>query len=605
MSQNRPTRVESANLPIALRHPTQTVASPTPPRAGTLRNRRVLSWSMAVVVAAAVGACGPSVVTGQIPVAGHDLGRRYDYGWAPARDDLSPAELLDARLGAFARAVEQYRLVAPGELPPVYLDTEGLDSAITRELAQVEDRAEVSVHIRDIASGEVLFDYFGDRQLIPASNNKLVTASAALALMGPSFTFETTAYRSGDTLFLRGTGDPLLFEDDLRVLAEDVATRVDLDAIDHLVVDESLFSARRFGPGYSEEGPGFAYTAPSGALSLEFNTVEVTAYDVRGSRRPAVRISPQNGYVEVHNRAVVGKKDTLRIESQARGDKTRIEISGTYPASRTAVRVRRRVFDPALFTGSTFAELLGEQGHNGELTIEHGTVALDAEPVGEHQSPPLHEIISEGLAYSNNFISEQLLRALGGAMTGKPGAWDNGREVVEGFWAALGNDPAELVFENGSGFSRNGRVSTSGLVDLVDVAYRVAPNHGLVDSLPIAGEEGTLKARLRSSGRRVRAKTGTLAGVSGLTGVILGETSDEPQLAFSILINARDDGGPLNADQRRAVEDAIVMWVLFYLDDFESRRGFLSFQPMWVYGEAMRQGEARAEVAAQGGGPDL
>lgn len=525
--------------------------------------------------------------------------RPYRYVWAPARRAVTSEEMLDARLGAFARAVEQYRLVAPGSMAPVFLDVEGLSAAITRELEAVEDRAEVSVHIRDIPSGEVLFDYFGDRQLIPASNNKLVTASAALALLGPTYTFETTVYAAQDTLYLRGSGDPLLFEEDLRVLAEDVSTRVDLSAIERIVVDESLFSAMKFGPGYSEEGPGYAYTAPSSALSFEFNTVEATVYPVGGSRRPAVRVTPENAYVEVRNRSTVGKKDSLRVESAALDGRTRIDVSGTYPSSRSAVRVRRRVFDPALFTGYTFAEIVAQLVGHEAVPVSAGVVPLEAVPVGKHESPPLHEIVSEGLAYSNNFIAEQLLRTLGVEMTGKPGGWDNGREVVEGFWAALGNDPSELVFENGSGFSRNGRVSTSGLVDLVDVAYRVAPKLGLVDSLPIAGEEGTLKARLRSSGRRVRAKTGTLAGVSGLTGVILGETTSEPQLAFSILINARDDGAPFNADQRRDVEDAVVMWVLHYLDDFESRRGYLSFKPVWVYGESMSQ----AEVAAQGGGP--
>jgi D-alanyl-D-alanine carboxypeptidase/D-alanyl-D-alanine-endopeptidase (penicillin-binding protein 4) len=115
--------------------------------------------------------------------------------------------------------------------------------------------------------------------------------------------------------------------------------------------------------------------------------------------------------------------------------------------------------------------------------------------------------------------------------------------------------------------SRNGRVTTAGLVDLLSAAYRTrSGSHSLIDALPVAGEPGTMQYRLRMSGKRVRAKTGTLSGVSGLTGVITSE-SGAPQVAFSILIN-----GELPAKHRRHVEDGIVTVVLGALDAFETER---------------------------------
>jgi D-alanyl-D-alanine carboxypeptidase/D-alanyl-D-alanine-endopeptidase (penicillin-binding protein 4) len=112
--------------------------------------------------------------------------------------------------------------------------------------------------------------------------------------------------------------------------------------------------------------------------------------------------------------------------------------------------------------------------------------------------------------------------------------------VVQAYWGALGLPADALVFENGSGFSQRGRVTTTALVDLISVA--ASGNNGLLSALPVAGEHGTLRARLRRSGKRVRAKTGTMDGISGLSGVITAEDG-APQVAFSILSNVRPRGG--------------------------------------------------------------
>jgi D-alanyl-D-alanine carboxypeptidase/D-alanyl-D-alanine-endopeptidase (penicillin-binding protein 4) len=186
----------------------------------------------------------------------------------------------------------------------------------------------------------------------------------------------------------------------------------------------------------------------------------------------------------------------------------------------------------------------------------------------------LAEVLDLGLAYSNNFIAEQVLRTLAWRMTGEPGGWTAGEDILRGYWSALGNDPDGIVIENGSGLSRTGRLTTTGLVDLLAMAARgKGPGQSLIDALPVAGEPGTLRARLRLSGKRVRAKTGTLDDVSGLTGVITAEDGT-PQIAFSILINARDVAR-LDAPVRRAIEDRIVTSTLFALDDYEAKQSGL------------------------------
>ena len=141
--------------------------------------------------------------------------------------------------------------------------------------------------------------------------------------------------------------------------------------------------------------------------------------------------------------------------------------------------------------------------------------------------------------------------------------------MVQAYWETLGLPSGALVFENGSGFSQRGRVTTSALVDLIAVAHRVQGQEGLLSALPVAGADGTLRARLRRSGKRVRAKTGTMDGISGLSGVITSEDG-VPQVAFSILSNLR--AGEASGPARKRVEDRIVMAVLKALDAWAVQR---------------------------------
>lgn len=537
-----------------------------------------------------------------------------------------PVDVLEARLAALASRVEAASANVE-DLPEVAFDVEALRSDIEHAIARIQDRAQVSVHVRDLESDRVLFDYYGTALLNPASNHKLLTSSAALELLGPDYVFETRVLLVDESLVLVGEGDPTIDADALQMLANEVAERIPVATLSEIVVDDSAFSPRSFGPGYSDEGVGASYEAPSGALSLNFNTVEVTVYPV--GRKAAVKLEPDSTHLIVDNRARIGGGTSdleIRAERELKvavGDATadvpresvltKIEVVGNLARGSRGYKVRRRVLDPGMFTAGAFALMLAEASQSEQLPVRVGTIGpldletldsleehgdgealelpIELEPVDGHSamlvarrhSPPLIEVVGGVLAYSNNFAAEQLLRTLGWRMTGDPGDWDNGSEVVRGYWIALGNDPDALVFENASGLSRTGRVTTSALVDLMAVATRTqTAGASLIDALPVAGREGTLRTRLRRSGKRVRAKTGTLDGVSGLTGVITSEAG-VPQVAFSILINVHEDNR-LAADSRRKIEDRIVMDVLEHIDGWAATRStlILDLEPLPV-----------------------
>ena len=478
------------------------------------------------------------------------------YRWAPSQvAEQAPSEgALVRRFAGLAAHLSPAEGSAFSDQTQVSLD--GI-------VARAARRADVSVHARDLRTGAVLYDHAGLDPLNPASNQKVVTAAVALELLGPDHVFETEVLRDGRDLVLRGAGDPVLDGDDLQAMAMIVAEQLELGDVERILVDDTAFDARRFGPGYradttpAADTPGASHEAPSGALSVDFNTLEVRIVAVAGERQPRVQVAGAGAHVVVRNDAVVGRRGGLAVRTYAEGDKTVVHVRGSMSRNARPQLVRRRVTDPGLHAGTVFAERLAEQWQAEALPVERGRAAAGAESLVVNDSAPLDEVLDRGLAYSNNLIAEQVLRAMAGYVFDEPGSWRAGVDIVEAYWRGLGRDDG-AVFENGSGLSRRGRLTTRGVVDVLVAAAAETPS--LLDALPGPGEPGTLRGRLGRARGRVRAKTGTLDGVSGLSGVLFDEHG-QPAVAFSILVNAHD-GAFMPAAARRRVEDRLVLAML-------------------------------------------
>lgn len=468
------------------------------------------------------------------------------------------SEANDPQRGPWATTIEARlaELATQEPRPPVRHPSVRLPEDRLRRLAESLSDAELGISVRDLRTGDELFSWHGEATLNPASNQKLVTASAAIELLGADFRFETTVRRHGDTLYLVGGGDPSLQTEDLAALVARLPAAA-LRGVERIAYDDSMFSPERFGPGYASDGPGYSYMAPSGALSLQFNTIEIAVRPLAGGRTQ-VAVSPACAHVDVHNTARTrGRRHATSVRTTAAGERTRVDVAGSVAAQEGTFRIRRRITDPGAFTASVFARMIAARHGGPELPLARATAPREAELVATHRSAPLSEVLVSGLKYSNNFTMEQVLRTLGHLASEAPGDWHNGTEIVRRFWAALGEDVDAVWFENGSGLSAHGRVSARALTRLVQ--RWVAPTgepRPIVEALPIAGREGTLHDRLQRTRGRVRAKTGTLTGATALTGVI-SDAHGSPTLGFSILVN-----GPVSPHRARSAQDRLVRVLL-------------------------------------------
>ncbi len=418
------------------------------------------------------------------------------------------------------------------------------------------DGARTGIHIRSLSDGKVLFDRNSDELFNPASNMKLLTTAAALHFLGPSYLFRTEIRRDPDFsdgvvhghLYVRAWGDPTLTTEAMFGLVNEIALRGVEEVRGNIVIDDRFFDDVTEGPGWEEESGDPAYAAPIGAFSVNFNTFVVRVLPGDRSGAPArARVWPDIDMFDTRVQATTrGRRTRTRLwvgTSESAGDSIDVLVRGRIAKDATAGRsYRRRVHDPSRFAGGMLARMLEMRGikvrgrvRRGPLP-ETGTVA-----VVTHYSPPLAEITGLLNKYSNNFIAEQILKTLGAEILEAPGTWEKGTDVIARFLNELGVPEEAYRLGNGSGLNDVNRVTPAVITQVLSHMYRrfdVRPE--FVASLAVAGQSGTIGGRFANTAAvsRIRAKTGSLRGVSTLSGYAV--TRDDRVLAFSIMMNGYD-----------------------------------------------------------------
>lgn len=414
--------------------------------------------------------------------------------------------------------------------------------------------ASCSVTIADQATGRILYDYHGQRLMIPASNQKLMTSIAALDLLGPKYQFPTTVGTTGTIdgevlkgdLLVVGGGDPnlsgRLYNDQItavfdywaQVLRKKGITKITGD----LVADASFFDAEFIHPDWPKDQLLRWYCAPVAALSANDNCLLLTVKPGPNAGAPAlVNIAPDVGYVRLVNRCKTeGKRVIVHIDfdKEARV----LTAIGSIPASVSDWSTDVTIPAPPLWTATIFAASLKKAG------IRLGGRVCAATPADGRR--PVHKLIlfQTDLARtvqvmntrSQNFYAEQVFKTVG-AVKGASGSWAAGRKVITGWATEAGIDPKSFTIADGSGMARDNRLSTSAIVQLLRRADGAAYRQAFWRSLPVSGDRGTLERRLKEKpyGGHVWAKTGYLSGVGALSG--FATTRAGRGVVFSIIVN--------------------------------------------------------------------
>ncbi|HET97800.1 MAG TPA: peptidase S13 [Desulfurivibrio alkaliphilus] len=341
--------------------------------------------------------------------------------------------------------------------------------------------------------GQIVAARNPERLLVPASTWKIATGLLALERLGPDYRFATHFHLAQGDLFIRGFGDPLLVSEEVALIAARLSG-LGVKEIGDIVLDDTFFQLERERPA----GAGVSrrsYDAANGALVVNFNTINITV-DQQGGVGSAEEQTPTLPVMRAKGRGMPPGTHRINLSQQRRYSQE--------------------------YCGELFAEMLRRQGVRVNGTIRAGAVPAGAQPVYRHLSTrPLSETVAAMLLYSNNFIANQLLLASGAATFGEPATWDKGRESLRLHLEKLGLKEGSFMVEEGSGLSRENRITPSALLRLLELFRPYA------QLLP--ADQGRL------------LKSGTLTGVYAYAGYFNnGGTLDPFVLILNQSANRRD-----------------------------------------------------------------
>jgi len=422
------------------------------------------------------------------------------------------------------------------------------------------ETALVGIMVQSVKTGEILYQQHANTMMMPASNEKIPTAAAALMKFGPDFQFKTKLYATGSIadsvlhgdLVIVGSGDPaigyrfcekkdtcLIFRQWVNALTVRGIKKIQ----GNLIGIDDVFDDEFYGYGWAAMNFSSAYSAQINGINFNENYAQITIEADSISQEIHYTIFPDCGYVHLISdiRVIADQKQESPISIERIEGTNDIKITGKMkPGDRYKESVS--VHNPTMYFLSGLRNEFAKFGIEiSGKNIDHDDLPdtqslADAQLIYTHHSPPLSEILHVLLKKSQNLYAECLVKALGNHF-GTTGSFEEGMKIIKNTLERFGLEKESYQFLDGSGLSRYNYISPHHLVKILRGMYY--HDHGEIfrNYLPIAGIDGTIDYRLKRTvaQKNISAKTGTISNVRSLSGYA--QTQDDEVLAFSILVN--------------------------------------------------------------------
>jgi D-alanyl-D-alanine carboxypeptidase/D-alanyl-D-alanine-endopeptidase (penicillin-binding protein 4) len=437
---------------------------------------------------------------------------------------------------------------------------------LTRLLDPVLDRlastgAVLHARVVELPSGRELYAHNADQACMPASNLKLVTSAAGLDLFGPKHTFKTWLAMDGNDLWIIGTGDPA--PGDYRLTkargetpvtmlacwAAALADRGIREVPGDIVYYDRAFESQQTHPTWKYFLLHW-YAAPVSGLNFNDNSVDITVLPTEPGTPARFEVMPPARDIQVTNECTtVAEKGSPAIVKLAGGNI--YKLSGT--CHQRAELISKPVDDPGAFFADAMRTQLAAKGITVKGRIRRcetplgGTIPPPADKIVAVCETPITDVIARINKNSQNLFAECLCKLTGKEWEARqghdvPGSWANGSEAVHAFVKRCDIDDKPLVVADGSGLSRDNRVTARLLTDLLATMASRPDADVFRASLAISGVDGSIRDRMSDIKGQVLGKTGYIGEVSSLSGYI--KTQAGGWLAYSFIYN----GIPEKAD---------------------------------------------------------
>ena len=463
-------------------------------------------------------------------------------------------------MGRVSRAIASLLLVAA--LGPA-LARERLPAAVEQALqrAQVPPEALVVV-VQDATRGTQSLAWQPRLAVNPASVVKLATTYAALDLLGPSWQWMTPVWLLGrlnqgvleGDLVIKGSGDPKLVVERLWLLLRRVRQMGVREIRGDIVLDRSAFVVPEQSPADFDGERLRPYNVQPDALLLNYKSVLLNFVPGPPRTDAAVVAEPPLGGVRIDDSVTLsnGPCNDWRAGLKAEfDDPSRIRFAGSYPAACGEKQWPVAYADPASYNARAIRALWAEAGGQLGGQVRDGAAPAGTAPTFEVASPPLADVVRDINKYSNNVMAQQLFLTLGLTQRGV-GSPETARDVLRQWFAErFGDAASDAAIDNGSGLSRQTRISAQTLARLLMHAWASPVMPELAASLAVSGRDGTMR-RSQAPAGRAHLKTGSLRDVAGVAGYVLADNGRRYVLVA--IVNHP------NANAARPALDALVQW---------------------------------------------
>ena len=456
--------------------------------------------------------------------------------------------------GALSLAAALACQAAAARLPPeVY-------AALER--AKVPPQA-LSVLVQDAGGTRTRLAWHADTPVNPASLTKLLTTYAALDLLGPAYTWTTPVWLQGSVtdgvldgnLVIKGSGDPKLVPERLWLMLRRVQQLGVREIRGDIVLDRTAFSVPEQSPADFDGEPLRPYNVRPDALLLAYRSVLLSFTPDAARGMALVGFEPPMSGVLVDTSVPLGSGPCNDWRGELRADFSdpqRVRLGGSFPAACGEKTWALAYADPRSFNDRLVSALWRDLGGKLGGGVRDG-LAPATRPHFELVSPALSEVVREINKFSNNVMAQQLFLTLG-LVRGGSGSPEAAREVLQRWLAErLGHGAEPVVLDNGSGLSRETRMTARQLARVLQSAWASPVMPELMASLPVSGTDGTL-LRSKAPPGRAHLKTGSLRDVAGVAGYVLSQSGR--RMVVVAVINHP------NANAARPALDVLVQWAI-------------------------------------------
>ena len=432
------------------------------------------------------------------------------------------------------------------------------------KIVEPQAGGDYAIQVVKADSGAAIYSYNARKPLIPASNMKLITTAAALKYLGPNFEYKTRVALHNDTLVVIGSGDPLLGDKDtddkhdrqagwiFEKIAQALQAR-GVREVNDIVIDTSVFDNQRVHPSWPARDYNKWYACEISGLNYNDNCIEMTTTNVGGSI--AIEIDPPTRFVETVNQVEAVSRGDEAVGSYRTQQPNRIIVFGKCRTKQGPFKVA--IEQPAGFFGFLLAEHLQRSGIVVKGKVIEKTLDSKArlKPLVEF-STPVSDVLWRANTDSLGLAAEALIKTIDAHNNSdkKLGSWPGGRELVRRYLTGLGVPEAEINLDDGSGLSRENRLTANAITKVLLNLYKSGNWELFKTSLAVGGEEGTINKYFSEPKYRgnIHGKTGYISGVRAFSGVC--HTQSGPYL-FAVLSN-----GPkgLSRDAINDVAKAII-----------------------------------------------